>query len=326
MSDRSRERPARGQTNSLIATPIAEHCGPGLDIVIILAPPRSFTTVISYMLGQHPQLYSLPETHFFTCDSIDEWAARYLGTDRMDGGLRAIAQLIFGEQTRPGVCMARQWLQARSHFTTAEVLRLLAQRVTPSILVEKTPTAARQLEAMQRMLREFPRARFLHLIRHPHDQVKSRLERTLNLQGYDGPKSLAEAAQALGGDPARLWFATHHVILRFLRDVPRKQQFCIRGEDILSAPDEHLREIVRWLNIRSDDEAIEAMKHPERSAFARVGPTNALWGEDEKLLRDPALRSYSCVTPSLDVPLPWCSDGAIFSKQIRELARSFGYV
>ena len=326
MKDRSRAEPAKGRTNPLSTIPNADHCGPDFDIVIILAPPRSFTTVISIMLGQHPQLYGLPETHFFTCDSVNEWATIYRGTDRMNGGLRAIAQLIFGEQTRSTVCMARQWLQARSYFTTAEVLRLLARRVAPSILVEKTPRAAQQLEAMQRMLREFPRARFLHLIRHPHDQVKSRLDRRLSLEGYGGPKSLEEAAQVLGGDPAHLWFATHQAILRFLQDVPPKQQFFVRSEDILSAPDEHLREIARWLGIRSDDEAIEAMKHPERSAFAKEGPPNALRGGDEKFLSDPVLRSYSCMAPPLDAPLPWRSDGAVFSEKIRQLARSFGYI
>src|SRR5215472_13100517 len=104
---------------------------PAADIVVILAPPRSFTTVLSAMLGQHPQLYGLPETYFLTCDSVDEWATLYRGTNHTDGALRAIAQTIFGEQTTPTVNMARQWLQARSYLSTSEVLRLLARRVAP---------------------------------------------------------------------------------------------------------------------------------------------------------------------------------------------------
>jgi hypothetical protein len=278
------------------------------------------------MLGQHPQLYGLPETHFFTCDSIDEWTTRYRRTDRMQGAWRAIAQIIFGEQTVPTIRMARQWLQARSPVTTAEVLRLLGQRVGPKILVEKTPKAAGRLEDMQRMIREFPRARFLHLARHPYPQVKSLLERTSRLQQHREAKSLLEAAQDLGGDPARFWLATHQAILRFLRDIPPEQQFCARSEDLLSAPDEHLQRITSWLGIRSDDDAIEAMKHPERSAFAKAGPPNALHGGDEKFFRNPVLRSHSGVTPPLDAPLPWCSDGAIFSERIRQLARTLGYV
>ena len=325
MRDHSCLEPVKGRASASSAIRDADHRGPDFEIVIILAPPRSFTTVISAMLGQHPQLYGLPETHFFTCDSIDEWASIYRGTDRMNDGLRAIAQLIFGEQTKPAVWLARQWLQARTYFTTADVLRLLAQRVSPKILVEKPPRAAQLLEAMQRMLRDFPQARFLHLARHPHDQVKSRLERRLSLQGDGGPKTLQEAAQVLGGDPAHLWFATHEVILRFLQDVPPRQQFFIRSEDILSAPEGHLREMARWLGIRDDEEAIEAMKHPKRSAFAGKGPPNAWRGSDEKSLRDPALRSNLRWPPALDAPLPWRSDGTVLSEEIRRLASSFGY-
>jgi hypothetical protein len=326
MSERLRARPGKNQTDHVRSIAIPDYCAPNFDIVIILAPPRSFTTVVSAMLGQHPKLYSLPETHFLTCDSIDEWQTLYRRPERTQGAWRAIGQVIFGEQTVSTVCMARLWLQARSYFTTAEVLRVLGQRVAPKILVEKSPKTARRLEDMQRMIREFPGARFLHLMRHPHGQVESLLEHRLCYNGNGGPKSLREAAQDLGGDPARLWLATHQAILRFLRDVPPEQQFCIRGEDLLSAPDEHLREIADWLGIRSDRDAIEAMKHPERSAFATKGPPNALLGGDEKFFANPVLRSYSNVTPPLDAQLPWCPDGEVFSAPICQLARNFGYM
>ena len=37
--------------------------------LFILAPPRSFTTVTSAMIGQHPEMYGLPETNLF----VAEW-------------------------------------------------------------------------------------------------------------------------------------------------------------------------------------------------------------------------------------------------------------
>jgi hypothetical protein len=300
-------------------------CGPAFDIVVILAPPRSFTTVISAMLGQHPQLYGIPETHFFTCDSIDEWATLYRGTDHMNGALRAIAQVIFGQQAKATINLAREWLHARSYLTTSDVLRILGRRVTPRILVEKTPAASGRLEFMQRMLREFPRSRFLHLTRHPYSQVMSRLERRLNVEKAGAPTSLVEAAQVLGEDPTRLWLATHRRILQFLQSVPDDQQFWTRGEDVLNAPDDRLRRIAAWLGIRSDDEAIDAMKHPEQSVFANVGPPNATRGGDEKFFSDPILRAQPGEAPRLDLPVPWSSDRLGLSDEVRQLARSFGY-
>jgi hypothetical protein len=295
------------------------------DVVVILAPPRSFTTVLSAMLGQHPQLYGLPETYFFTCDSVDEWATLYRGTNHTNGALRAIAQIIFGEQTTPTVNLARQWLQARSYLSTSEVLRLLARRVAPRILVEKTPAASDRLEFMRRMLREFPRARFLHLTRHPYAQALSRLERRLSAGRTDGPTSLTEAAERLGEDPAWLWFATHRAILRFLEEVPDDQQLLARGEDVLRAPDRELCRIAEWLGISRDEDAIEQMKHPERSVFAHAGPRNAPRGGDEKFFADPVLRSSSDEPPRLDVPVPWSSDGRRLSDGVRQLATAFGY-
>jgi hypothetical protein len=320
----SEVEPAK-QRSDTWAEPSVVGDGVPFDIVIILAPPRSFTTVMSAMLGQHPQLFGIPETYLFTCDSVDEWATLYRGTNHLNGALRVIAQAIFGQQTKPTVNMARQWLQARSHLTTSEVLRLLARRVEPRILVEKTPATSDRLEFMQRTVREFPRARFLHLTRHPSGQVMSRLERRLNVGWAGGPTSVVEAAEGLGEDPARLWLVTHRTILRFLQDVPDDQQLLARGEDVLSAPDEALRRIAAWLGIRADDEAIDAMKHPERSVFAHVGPPNAPRGGDEKFFGDPVLRAPSGDLPRLDVPVPWSSDGLGLSEDVRQLARGFGY-
>ena len=38
--------------------------------VFILAPPRSYTTLICAMLGQHPELYGLPELHLFIAERM----------------------------------------------------------------------------------------------------------------------------------------------------------------------------------------------------------------------------------------------------------------
>jgi hypothetical protein len=36
--------------------------------LVILAPGRSYTSVVCTMLGQHPQMYNLPELHLFACE------------------------------------------------------------------------------------------------------------------------------------------------------------------------------------------------------------------------------------------------------------------
>ncbi len=297
-----------------------------IDLVVILAPPRCFTTLVSAMLGQHPQMYGLPETYLFTCQTMQEWWTAHQGTDRIDGLSRAVAEIMFKGQTETTIKLARQWLR-RSDLSTADVLRMLADKVAPLALVEKTPQATERVQYMQRIVTEFPQARFLHLLRHPFGQVRSRLERRLKkLKEVSPTMDLVEVAQRFGGvDPQMLWYRCNSNILTFLAAVEPEQQMCVRGEDLLSDPDRNLRKITLWLNLRSDPEAIEAMKHPERSPFARFGPPNAPMGGDEKFFQNPGFHRMQLTVQSLDGPLPWRRDGARFAPKIRELAHRFGY-
>jgi len=295
--------------------------------LVILAPPRCFTTLVSAMLGQHPQMYGLPETYLFTAPTMREWWLAHRGTSRVDGLSRAVAEIIFGAQTEATIELALQWLWRQSDQSSAAILRILADKVFPLILVEKTPQATERVEHMQRIIRDFPQARFLHLLRHPFGHVRSRVYRRLNhLRRVRPTIDVFEAAQRFrGADPQMLWYRCNSSILAFLATVPPEQQLRVYGEVLLADPDRQLREIALWLNLRSDSEAIEAMKHPERSPFARFGPRNALMGGDENFFQQPLLRPAQPVAQSLDTPFPWRRDGAGFAPKVRTLARILGY-
>src|ERR1700731_2375259 len=148
------------------------------DPVFILAAPRSFSSVVCAMLGQHPQIHGLPETHLFSDETIESWGARSSQESfAMDVGLvRAVAQLYFGEQTERSVKLARGWIRRRSSFTSGMVFEELARRVYPSILVDKSPSIVYSLESMRRAYQFFPQARFIHLVRHPRGHGESVLK------------------------------------------------------------------------------------------------------------------------------------------------------
>jgi hypothetical protein len=302
-------------------TPSAE-----IPLLVILAPPRCYTTLVCTMLGQHPQMYGLPETYLFTSQTMGEWWASHCGSDRIDGLSRAVAQVLFRGQTEEGIRLAHQWLR-RPNRRTADVMRDLAGKVAPLMLVEKTPQASERVDHLQRIDAQFPAARFLHLLRHPLGHVLSRLERRLkNWQKTAPEMDIVQVAQRFGGaDPQMLWLHCNRNIVSFLNGVNPDRHMRVRGEDLLGDPDKHLRDIAVWLNLRSDPDAIEAMKHPERSPFARFGPPNAPMGGDENFFGQPALRPVRQIAQSLDGPVPWRRDGQGFRPVIRDLARRFGY-
>jgi hypothetical protein len=115
------------------------------------------------------------------------------------------------------------------------------------------------------------------------------------------------------------------IICKFLTSIPDEQKIRVRGEDLLTDPDRGLREIASWLELRTDAEAIEEMKHPERSPYACFGPPGARFGHDRFFLQSPVLRPARAAPQSLDGPLSWREDGQGFLPEVKELALQFGY-
>ena len=312
--------------------------------LFILGPPRSFTTVVSAMLGQHPQMYGLPELHLFGAETIAEWwqqtesASFYMA----HGLLRTVAQLYFGAQTAKTISRASGWLRRRSHYTTGLLYEELAERVTPRLPIEKSPSTVYHLERLQRAYTGFPHARFLHLVRHPRGHCHS-VFKAIQEQLKFGPITAEHWLQVLAAfpalsvdaavdkpassdvDPQRSWFALHDSIVAFLKSVPDHQKLRMRGEDFLTRQEAALTAVTAWLGLPSDKIAIEEMRHPERSPYACIGPPGARFGNDHFFLRDPRLRPRRAEQHSLEGSLEWCSDGRGFLSQVKQLAREFGY-
>jgi Sulfotransferase family len=307
------------------------------DPVFVLAAPRSFSSVVAAMVGQHPQMFGLPELQLFGAETISEWwelCAR--ATFPMAHGLlRAVAELIFGEQTEKTVQRARGWLQRRSHFSTSLVFELLAERAQPLTIAEKSPSIVYRQQFLERALRSFPRARFIHLVRHPWGHAQSILKAidearkqgevpqwVMNLAAFPNASHGGESPRE---GPQRSWYVLNHHICTFLDRLPAAQKMRVRGETLLNAPDEDLREIAQWLGLRTDPAAIEEMKHPERSPFACWGPPGARLGNDYYFLTNPALRPDRAEVHRLDEPLVWHLRRFALSADVEMLAREFGY-
>ena len=91
--------------------------------VFLLAPPRSYTSLINAMLGQHPEAFGLPELCLFNVEVLGQLWVRT--SDEMGGDaktrhglLRAVAEIYAGEQTMHSVRMAEHWCAARQRKTS----------------------------------------------------------------------------------------------------------------------------------------------------------------------------------------------------------------
>jgi hypothetical protein len=297
--------------------------------LFLLAPPRSYTSLINAMLGQHPQAYGLPELCLFNVDVLKRLWVRE--TDEMSdetrarqGLLRAVAEIYAGEQTRATITMAMHWAAAREDWSTGDVYRELVAKLDPLIAVEKSPAYTIDLKRMLAIHDAFPDARFLHLTRHPVGQCKS----VMKMNGgafalYVNSIDFLEGRAVI--EPQFAWHDLNINILNFLDMIPPERQMRVQGEAIMSDPPRYLAEICRWLGIRDDDDALEEMMHPERSPFACFGPIPALFGNDPNFLRGPTFRPHKVRVPPLDAHVPWRDDDRGLHPRVVELAQELGY-
>src|SRR5204863_3758237 len=99
---------------------------------------RSYSSVVTTMIGQHPDLAGLPELKLFCGDTIGEleaslpqfWRDRGV-THRSPGLVRALAEFEFGGQTAQSLAAARAWLEDRLDWSGSDVLDVLLERLHP---------------------------------------------------------------------------------------------------------------------------------------------------------------------------------------------------
>jgi hypothetical protein len=312
------------------------------DPLIILSPPRSFSSVVSTIIGEHPQIYGFPELHLFSGKTGEDIINREekAGNSGPPGLIRTLAQEHDGVQNSRSIIKATAWFRQRKHWSTKKLLDYLFNLVDPLVALEKSPETAGKMKYLKRSYLWYPKAYYLHLTRHPLSTRKSLQE---FYQFKKRKKTKITAKYEVDG--LIIWYQMHNNIVNFTNSLSVGQYTRIKGEDLLSDPDLYLPQIAEWLGLRTDSEAIEAMKHPERSPYAYMGPPPVRGGNDPKFMRNPKLRQGKVKEPSLtkffeqetwtfaseryrsmleEAGLNLCSEGEI-ATEIMRLANLLGY-
>ncbi len=277
------------------------------------------------MLGQHPELVGVPELKVFSYRTIGEmeaslprfWIERGV-THRSPGLVRSLAEFEFGDQSLDSLAQARAWLRERSLWSGADVLDVLMERLRPRVCVEKSPENVETEAALERLMTAYPRARYLHLTRHPitsQRSIQEHRKRTL-----PGASQVGEPVSGIAA-----WFETHRRILRCTATLPKDRYMRVRGEDVLNDTRSQLGAIADWLKLRTDQSAIEAMTHPEASPFASFGPAGSgvTGGNDPSFLRDPIPHRVE-VLRTVSEPPGWSEKSSVW-QMVVDLANQLGY-
>jgi hypothetical protein len=291
--------------------------------VFVLAPARSNSSVVTAMLGQHPELCVFPELALFRKDTVGELLADPPGWrgapahQRMAGVYRALAEHHGGAQTSDTVDTAARWVEARAAWSVADLLDHLLDLAAPQVGIEKSPESSSRDEYLARTVAAYPRARYLHLTRHPLTSVAS-MHRAWAGRGYWEVAPALFHHFCLG-----VWYFQHRRIDELVRSLPSERALRVRSEYVVNEPARALPPVCRWLAIDAGPKAIEAMSHPEDSPYAVLGPESAAGGWDAGFLSSPSLKRVE-EPDSLDLPDGWCLDPWL-GLASRELATRLGY-
>lgn len=295
--------------------------------LFILAAPRSFTSLLCAMIGQHPQAYGVPELNLFLADTLGELLESRTGFTQfqLHGVLRTISQLYLCEQTLVSIEAAQRLYLNNMTINTGEFYYRLCKKVAPKQIVDKSPAYSVVPMALERINATFPDAHYLHIVRHPRTQGTS----MMNIG--DGKMAILSNSIDYSTDPPTIdpqfgWAHIQRTILNFLAKIPPERQKRLRGEDILGNTQIYFEEISQWMKWDWDESALEAMQRPQDSVYACLGPYGAPLGNDPNFLKSPVFRARAKASEAqLQGPLPWRSDGKGFIPDVIEIAQQLGY-
>ena len=277
------------------------------------------------MLGSHPQLYGFPELILFNAPTLgaviapDVLIQEVDSKERVHAGLyRAISQINEGIQTKESLARAFDWVNEHLEWTVAQVFDLLLEGISPLIGIEKSPESSFSHGGLSRMHKLYPRARFIHLTRHPIPSIRSMQ------QHWQGRRWWPNGPDRPGANfCAQTWRDTHRRIDAFLEGLPDELHLRVRSEDLLDPHSPELNDTVTWLGLQSDETALTAMHRPEQSPFAGPGPEGYFGGLDPTFLVAPVLRS-AIIPSSVLFPKEWNVDPWV-QADIALLAAELGY-
>jgi LPS sulfotransferase NodH len=250
------------------------------DPIVILAAPRSGSSLLFGLLSSHPKLWSLyresnellegPFDPLTSGRSSNALAERDLDRDSRDWLLRAFFARAGNLEVIPP--FRRLPLEGRGRRRVSiTIAKLSAPFKRPPIrLVEKSPKNSLRVPFMRAL---FPDARFLHLTRDPRSNIASLvrawqtpdryktypLPPGYRIEGYDGtswsfmlqPGWLELNGRTLAEVCADQWRACNEASLRDLAEIEGARTLRLRYEDLISDPIASLRLIASWADLEA---------------------------------------------------------------------------
>ncbi|MGZ8218220.1 sulfotransferase family protein, partial [Methylomagnum sp.] len=238
--------------------------------LFLVGCPRSGTTWLQIILGNHPKIATARETHLFDVylhRLYDRWDSEEKSQDK--DGLR----ILLSRSEFDGLC---------GQFASAVMNKIAAVKPGAALVLEKTPGNIKKHKLIKQF---FPDAKFLHIVRDPRAVAASLLAAKQEPWGNWAPNDVYSAA--------RMW--RDHVMLARRELVLYGNDFKeIRYEDLSNNPTAVVHNIWKWLAIppvKFDpaEFTIEKIKH----TCAEKAQSSPAWENRENFFRRGTVDGWS---------------------------------
>jgi hypothetical protein len=209
------------------------------DMVFLVGLPRSGTTWLQKLLGNHPDIGTAQESHLFN---------HFLGSQ-----INAWDHMIAFEDGRGGIGVPAYQKENEFldmlHRQVREVLSKCDEYEKGSVFVEKTPDHIRHILDIQRVL---PEARIVLMMREPADIIESMLSAGSGWGRHWAPGSIVSAI--------RLCYYFSRKAHADYKLADQSKIHVIRYEDLRQDSSSVLRSLLTFMKVDSSDASIEKMQ------------------------------------------------------------------
>jgi len=226
--------------------------------IFILAPPRSGTTLLRVMLAGHPQLFAANELQLLGFENLEDRHEAYSGKFSLwqEGSIRTMMEL---QQCTADEAKAIIDDYRRKGYSTQQFFEVIQKKISPKILVDKSPSYVLDPAILQKAERDFEDALYIHLYRHPYAMIKS-FER-MHMDQVMYLKEHPYSARELG---ELIWNHSHFNVLNFLKDIPQNRQFQLSYEDLVRDPEAQMNALCQRFNIDFHKDLLSPYKDIDR--------------------------------------------------------------
>lgn len=206
--------------------------------VFVVGSPRSGTSILTWCLGQHPNMFPVPESNWMGDFAISVAIGHQIGAARGDRSILSAMDIsqdelfaILGRSINDLILRHRKDLERKRQVTSEESER-------KGRWVDGTPEYSFHICGLRKL---FPKALFIHLVRDVRSVVRSMLNFRL-VAGHDLVNNEQEAYN--------YWFRTVSSCLLAERAYGPRVVLRLRYSDLLNAPEIAMRSVLEFIGER----------------------------------------------------------------------------